>query len=58
MATVAMRLGQFQRFLSCDLGTELHTCDLGTRLHNAEHILCYPVENSLSDEFQKVEDLC
>ena len=29
MATVAMGLGQFQRFLSHDLGTGLHICDLG-----------------------------
>ena len=35
MTTVVMGLGQFQRFLSCDLGTGLHTCDLGTRLHGA-----------------------
>ena len=28
MAKVAMGLDQFQRFLSCDLGTGLHTCDL------------------------------
>ena len=33
MATVAMELGHFQRFLSCELGTELHTCDLGIGLH-------------------------
>ena len=32
MATVAMGLGQFQRFLSCDLGTGLHT--FGTGLHS------------------------
>ena len=29
MATVAMELGPFQRFLSCDLGTGPHICDLG-----------------------------
>ena len=34
MATVAMGLSQFQRFLSCDLGTWLHTCDLGIGLHS------------------------
>ena len=28
MVTVAMGLGQFQRFLLCDPGTGLHTCDL------------------------------
>ena len=28
-ATVAMRLGQVQRFLSCDLRTGLHTYDFG-----------------------------
>ena len=33
MATVAMGLGQFHRFLSCDLGTGPHPCDLGTGLH-------------------------
>ena len=33
MATVAMGLGQFWRFLSCDLSTGLHTCDLGIGLH-------------------------
>ena len=49
MATVAMQLGQFQRFLSWDLGTGLH---------NGERILGDPVENSLSYEFQKVENLC
>ena len=35
MATVAMGLGQFHRFLSCDLGTGPHPCDLGTGLHSA-----------------------
>ena len=35
MTTVAMALGQFQRFLSCDLGTGLHTYDLGTKLYGA-----------------------
>ena len=30
LITVAMGLGQFQRFLSCDLSTGLHTSDLGT----------------------------
>ena len=34
MATVAMGLGQFQRVLSWDLGTGLHTCDLGIGLHS------------------------
>ena len=33
MATVVMGLGQFQRLLSRDLGTGLHTCDLGIGLH-------------------------
>ena len=33
MATVAMGLGQVQRFLSCELCTGLHTCDLGVGLH-------------------------
>lgn len=33
IATVAMRLGQFLRFLSCDLGIRLHTCDLDVGLH-------------------------
>ena len=27
MATVVTGLGQFQRFLSCDLGIGLHNCD-------------------------------
>ena len=31
--TVAMRLGQFQRLLSCDLGIGLHICDLGIGVH-------------------------
>ena len=31
--TIAMGLGQFQRFLSCDLDIGLHTCDLGIGLH-------------------------
>ena len=31
--TVAMRLGQFQRFLSCDLDIGVHVCDLGIGLH-------------------------
>ena len=35
MAPVAMGLGQFQRFLSHDLGTGLHTCDLGIGLHSS-----------------------
>ena len=34
MATVAVGLGQLQRFLSCDPRTQLHTCDLGIGLHN------------------------
>ena len=33
MATVAMGLGQVQRFLSCELCTGLHTSDLGVGLH-------------------------
>ena len=35
MATVAMGLGQLQRFLSCDLGMRLHTCDLGMGCHSS-----------------------
>ena len=31
MATVAVGLGQFQRFLSCDIGTGLYTCYLGMK---------------------------
>lgn len=46
------------RLHTCDLGIGLHTCDLGTGLHSGERILGYPVENSLSYEFQKVENLC
>ena len=33
MATVAMGLGQFWSFSSCDFGSGLHTCDLGIGLH-------------------------
>ena len=33
MATVALGLCQLQKFLSCDLGTGLHTYDLGIGLH-------------------------
>jgi len=33
METVLIRLGQFQRFLSCDLDTGLHTCYLGIGLY-------------------------
>ena len=33
MATVAIGLGQVQRFSSCELCTGLHTCDLGVGLH-------------------------
>ena len=36
MATVAVGLGQFQRFLSCDLSTGLHTCDLGIGFHRGD----------------------
>ena len=44
MATVAMGTGQFQRFLSCDLGARLHnfqlrvseTCDSGAILPGFE----------------------
>ena len=50
MATIAMGLGQFQRFLSCDLDTGLHTCGLGSRLHSWCHcsslsFLPLPLEN-------------
>ena len=34
MATVAMGFGQFQRFLSCEVGAGFHTCDLGIELYN------------------------
>ena len=34
MATVAMGLGQFQRFLSCDTAAGFYTCDLGIELYN------------------------
>ena len=36
MVTVAIGLGQFQRFLFCDLGPGLHTCNLTTGLHNCD----------------------
>ena len=42
MARVAMVPGQFQRFLSCDFGTELHTCDPGIGLHsNYQYVWSY-----------------
>ena len=37
MATVAMGLGQLQRFLSCDVGVGFHTCDLGIELYDGAH---------------------
>lgn len=40
MATVVIGLGQFQRFLPCDLGTGLHTGNLGTGLHNCDWHHC------------------
>jgi len=33
----AMGLGQFQRFLSCDLGTGHQAYDLGRGLHNSSY---------------------
>ena len=33
MATAAMALDQFQRLLSCNLGTGFHTCDLAIGLY-------------------------
>ena len=33
IVSVAVRLGQVQRFLSCDLGTGLHTCDISIELY-------------------------
>ena len=50
MATVAMGLGQFQKFLSRDIGTGLHTCYLGmkseTEVSNSFLTLCYHMECS------------
>ena len=37
MATVAMGLDQFQRFLFRDLGTGLHGCHLGIGLHTVSY---------------------
>ena len=37
MATVAMGLDQFQRFLFRDLGTGLHSCHLGIGLHTLSY---------------------
>ena len=47
MATVAIGLGQFQRFLSCDLGTGLHTCNLGIGLHNCDWHHCKELNMSV-----------
>ena len=35
MAAIAVGVGQFQRFLSCDLGIRLHTCDLDVGFHKS-----------------------
>ena len=50
MATAAMGLGQFQRFLSCDHGTGLHTCDLGIVVHKRD-IFIYPLIDNPSYNF-------
>ena len=53
MATVAVGLGQFQRFLSCDIGTGLHTCYLGmkseTEVSQPFPTLCNHIDCSLPD---------
>ena len=36
MATVAVGVDQFQRFLSFDFNIGLHTCALGIGLHNSD----------------------
>ena len=36
MATVAVWVDQFQRFLSFDFSIGLHTCALGIGLHNSD----------------------
>ena len=36
MATVAVGVDQFQRFLSFDFSIGLHTCALGIGLHNSD----------------------
>ena len=35
MAAIAVGIGQFQRFLSCDLDTRLHNCDLDVGLRKS-----------------------
>lgn len=43
MATVALGLGQFGRFLPCDLGIGLPTCDLGLELPSNYYACSFPV---------------
>ena len=55
MATVAIGLGQFQRFLTSDFGTGLHTCDLGIGLHSTH---CMDALVSLSTDLGSGEAHC
>ena len=52
MATAAMGLGHFQRFLPCDHGSGLHTCDLGIGLHKSD-IVIYPLIDNPSYNFSE-----
>ena len=62
MTIVAMGLSKFQRLLSCDFGTGLHTCDLGIGLHIAPQelpITCsyYSILNNFSVKKNKALSL-
>ena len=56
MATIAMELDQFQRFLSCDLGIRLHACDLDVGLHKSVE-KAYPSSLTFKSSFSREVNL-
>ena len=64
MATVAIGLGQFQRFLSCDLGTGLHTFGIGLHSMHVYHLYTdiFPSPRtklcSIKGDIASIENIC
>ena len=64
MATVAKGLGQFRRFLFCDLGTGLHTFGIGLHSMHVYHLYTdiFPSPRtklcSIKGDIASIENIC
>ena len=56
MATVVMRLNQFQKLFFCDVGTGLHACDLGVGLYTCDLDLSIELHNDRIDQCRQTSD--